>query len=123
MGNSSDIAVTVQNLGKLDLEINSLNCVGLESDVYSLVSPPALPLTLNAFQSGEVIDEETLTVRFTPTSVQDYQYAHLAIGSNDPDDRVALVGLQGSGGPDAALGTRQVGGIGGSAKAVAKYGR
>ncbi|MCI0498449.1 MAG: hypothetical protein L0Y36_02035 [Planctomycetales bacterium] len=66
-------------------------------------------------------DQEMLTVRFSPTSVQDYNYAKLAIGSNGPD-KVAYVGLQGVGGSDAALGTRPVGGIGGNAKALAMYG-
>jgi hypothetical protein len=69
----------------------------------------------------EIIDQRTLTVRFSPKSVQDYNYAKLAIGSNDPG-KIDYVTLAGIGGPDAALGTRQVGGIGGNARALARYG-
>lgn len=119
VNNYEDFSITIENLGKLALQLNSLKFIGLDSETYTLVSPPALPLTIDAYQT--VIDKEILTIRFSPKSVQDYKYTKLAVGSNDPG-QVAYVDLQGAGGPDAAVGTRQVGGVGGFAKAVAKYG-
>ena len=72
-------------------------------------------------QTSEVIDKAMITVRFSPTSVQDYKYARLAIGSNDPG-LIAYVDLEGIGVSQVKLGTRQVGGVGGPANTIADYG-
>ena len=115
IGSDKDIAFDITNTGNDVLEVTSIQAIGLETDVYSVSSAPVLPFTL------QPAGTESITVRFSPRSVQDYKYAQLAIGSNAPE-RVAYLDMEGSGGQDAEFGTRQVGGIGGHAKALAKYG-
>lgn len=92
VGASATQAVTVQNSGPVSLNVTGLNIVGLDKGAYSLVSPPALPLTL-APSGGS----QALTVRFAPKSHQDYNHAQLAVGSDDPDERVTTVSLTGRG--------------------------
>jgi hypothetical protein len=106
--------VSMSSTFRIGLAVTSHNNGTLCTAVFS---------NLGGFQgsTAEVIDQRTLTVRFSPKSVQDYPYAKLAIGSND-SGKIDYVDLQGAGGPDAALSTRQVGGIGGNARAMARYG-
>ncbi len=114
IGSNSDLVFDITNTGNDVLEVTSIQAVGLETDVYSVTSASVPPFTV---QPAGI---ESITVRFSPRSVQEYKYAQLAIGSND-SEKVAYLALQGTGGPNTTLGTRPVGGIGGPAKALAKY--
>lgn len=115
LGNSHELVLNITNTGNAALQVTSLQPVGLDSEVYSIVPLPTLPFILPPAGT------ESIMVRFHPLSVQDYRYSRLAVGSDDPG-KIAYVDLVGAGGPNTALATRPVGGIGGPAKALAKYG-
>ncbi len=74
--------------------MDSLEFVGLSKAAYSLVLAPSVPFAVPALTGSK-----TVTVRFTPTSPQSYNYAGLAIGSDDPDEPVAELALTGTGRP------------------------
>ncbi len=91
-GAYTDLTFDICNVGEVDLLVHSLEFVGLSKSAYSLPSPPAVPLTI-----GALTGRRSLTVRFAPASSLDYNYAKLAIGSNDPDEPVAELTLSGTG--------------------------
>lgn len=91
VGTHADLALDIRNIGAADLHVHSLGLVGLNKTGYSLVSPPAIPFTISPLTGT------TVTVRFTPTLPRSYDYARLAVGSNDPDEPVVELALSGSG--------------------------
>lgn len=92
VGTHADLTFTIRNVGSADLHVDSLEFTGLSKAAYSLVSPPAVPFTLAALTGSK-----TVTVRFTPTAAQNYDYAKLVIGSDDPDEPVVELALTGAG--------------------------
>ncbi len=88
-GAQTDLAFDIRNTGDADLQVHSLELVGLNKTGYSLVAPPSVPFTISP-QSGR-----TVTVRFLPTLSRSYDYAKLAVGSNDSDEPVAELALGG----------------------------
>jgi len=89
VGSHADLAFDIRNTGTADLQVHSLELVGLNKTGYSLVSPPALPVTVSPLTGTTII------VRFAPAASQSYDYARLAVGSNDPDEPVAELTLSG----------------------------
>jgi hypothetical protein len=94
VGSHGDLTFEIHNTGGADLQVDSLEFTGLHKNAYSLVTPPALPVTIPALTG-----RTTVTVRFTPTASQSYDYATLAVGSNDPDEPVVELALSGTGRP------------------------
>ena len=117
VGAHADQAFHIQNTGNADLHINSLEFVGLGAEAYSLVSPPVLPLIVPADTQSEV-----LTLRFAPGVDQAYGHARLALGSNDPDQPVLELLLNGTGTRSATAAIQSTGAIGGRSHSVALYG-
>jgi hypothetical protein len=72
--------------------VDSLEFTGLNKSAYSLVSPPTVPFTVAPLTGGK-----TVTVHFTPTSPQSYDYAKLVVGSDDPDEPAVELALTGAG--------------------------
>jgi len=91
VGTHVDLDFLIRNIGDADLQVHSLEFVGLNKTAYSLVSPPSLPLTVPVLTGSK-----TVTVRFTPIASQSYDYARLAVGSNDPDEPVVELALSGA---------------------------
>ena len=91
-GADQEFTFDICNIGSGDLHVRSLEFVGLNRTAYSLVSPPSVPFTIDA-----VTGRQTVTVRFSPALRWDYNYARLAVGSDDPDEPVALLSLSGEG--------------------------
>ena len=87
-------------IAQADLHVGSLEFTGLNKAAYSLVSPPAVPLTIAA-----VTGRKTVTVRFTPAASQSYNYARLVVGSDDPDEPTAELALTGTGRPAMQAGS------------------
>jgi len=94
IGSYSDLTFEIHNIGGADLHVDSLELVGLHKSAYRLVSPPALPFTV-----PPLTGRRRVTVRFTPTVSQSYDYARLAVGSDDPDKPVVELALSGTGLP------------------------
>ena len=92
VGDHADLTFNIRNTGAADLHVDSLEFVGLSKAAYSLVSAPAVPFTVAALTGSK-----TVTVRFTPTAPQSYNYASLVIGSDDPDEPVVELALTGAG--------------------------
>ncbi len=92
VGDHVDLAVNLRNTGTADLHVDSLEFVGLHKSAYSLVSAPSVPFTVAALTGSK-----TITVRFTPTASQSYNYASLVIGSDDPAEPVVELALTGAG--------------------------
>jgi hypothetical protein len=87
VGEQSDLAVNIKNVGNIDLSVSSLD-VG--SGSYSLVDPPGLPVSLPPDASANV------TVRFMPLTKGSLP-GTLTIGSNDPAHASISVPLTGTG--------------------------
>ena len=96
IGAGPELTFEICNTGAADLQVHSLEFVGLDKAAYSMPSPPAMPFTVGAL-TGKI----PVKVRFTPTSAMDYKYARLAVGSNDPDQPVVELSLSGTGGLNA----------------------
>lgn len=92
VGYPADLTFAIRNIGTADLHVDSLEFAGLSKPAYRLVSPPTVPFTLAALTGSQ-----TVTVRFAPAAVQSYNYASLAIGSDDPDEPVVELALTGAG--------------------------
>lgn len=92
VGAYSDLTFDIKSTGPLPLNVDSLEVVGLDKSAYTLVSPPPLPFTL-----PELIGSQTITTRFAPTANRAYNYASIAVGSDDGDEPAALVSLSGEG--------------------------
>lgn len=88
-GKSATAIVTLQNAGEKALNINSL---GLSSGAsgFSIVNAPALPLSLKPGQSLDV------TLQFAP-AVAGPAADTLLTGSDDPDEGMLIVGIDGNG--------------------------
>ncbi|MFQ5629052.1 MAG: malectin domain-containing carbohydrate-binding protein [bacterium] len=86
-GQNADMTATISNTGTASLTVSAFN---LDNSEFSLVSPPALPLTIAPGAS------QNLTVRFSPTVVAS-QTGNLDILSDDPDEGTVTVSLQGQG--------------------------
>ncbi|MCP5008946.1 MAG: choice-of-anchor D domain-containing protein, partial [Aestuariibacter sp.] len=99
-GTTSDLTVTISNLGTADLTVSSLTTTDA---AFSVVSPTA-PVTIPA--SGN----EVVTVRFSATAVTAYS-GNLDIASDDADEPTVSVALSGNGvatpptDPDISLST------------------
>ena len=102
----------IRNTGTADLQVHSLELVGLNKTGYSLVSPPAVPFTVAPLTG------RTITVRLTPAASQSYDYAKLAVGSDDPDEPVVELALDG-----AAAGAAVAEGIATSSRTAVGSGR
>jgi hypothetical protein len=92
VGGHADLTFSILNTGAADLHVDSLEFVGLNKAAYSLVSAPSVPFTIAALTGSK-----TVTVRFTPASLQSYNYASLVIGSDDPDEPTVELALTGAG--------------------------
>ncbi|UCG47810.1 MAG: choice-of-anchor D domain-containing protein, partial [Phycisphaerales bacterium] len=114
VGLSSDLTFNIENTGALPLQVASLEVVGLDKASYAIISP-AVPLTLPA--SGGT---QAVTVRFAPKAARPYNYASVAVASDDPDRPVASVSLQGQGLATTQKSLDISGGIGGESLAIAK---
>lgn len=114
IGSQSDLTFDIRSIGPLPLYVNSLEVVGFDKAAYSLVSPPALPLTL-----PELTGIQTITTRFAPTAARAYNYASVAIGSDDPDEPAALISLRGEGFALPQKSLSVSGSVGGTSNAVA----
>jgi hypothetical protein len=86
LASNTDVSFVIQNIGSLDLDINSLNFTG----DFTLVTPPAIPFTIAP--SGS----QTITVRFTP-SANGTRTGTLTINNNDADESSCTVQLTGEG--------------------------
>ncbi len=86
IGATSDLTFDIENIGSLDLTINSL---GITGD-YSIVSPVTTPFTITAGNS------QTVTVRFTPLSDGGLT-GELTINNTDADEGTCIVNLTGIG--------------------------
>ena len=84
---SSDLDVTVSNVGTTDLEVTAL---ATTNPVFSVISP-ATPFIVSPGNSTNV------TVRFSPT-VEQAETGDLQITSDDPDEGLVTVSLDGTGG-------------------------
>ncbi|RMD96954.1 MAG: choice-of-anchor D domain-containing protein, partial [Calditrichaeota bacterium] len=89
-GTSSDLVVTISNVGTADLQVTGLSFAN-GNPVYSLVSPPATPFTITP--GGTPVD---VTVRFSPTVAQT-ELDTLVIANDDPDENPVKVSLTGTG--------------------------
>ncbi len=89
--NPATLNITITNQGTAVLQVNVLEFVGPDRAEFSLVSPPAVPFTVAANGGSR-----TLTVQFAPQS-RGAKSAVLRIFSNDPDEGVVGVTLQGIG--------------------------
>jgi len=116
VGESAELIFDIENTGTLELNIDSILITGMDKDAYAVASPPQLPLVLGTGQKA------TVGVRFSPMGAQDYNYAQVAVGCNDPDTPVALLTLTGSGGPTATVALNTIGGVGGACRAVSLQG-
>jgi hypothetical protein len=91
-GGHADLTFAIHNVGDAELHVLSLEFTGLNRAAYSLVSPPSIPFPVAPLTGSKVV-----TVRFTPTSPQSYNYATLAVGSDDPDEPAVELALTGTG--------------------------
>ncbi len=87
-GTTSDMIVTVSNVGTADLNVSALNITAGEFTIIS----PATPVVITPFNSADV------TVRFSPTAIG-LQSGDLEITSDDPDEGLVTVPLSGNGTP------------------------
>jgi hypothetical protein len=87
-GNSQDLQLTLTNTGVGLLEIYLFDVASGDASAFSLVSPPALPVQLAPD------DNVVITVRFEPAEVRAH-HATLEITSNDPDNPVLPILLEG----------------------------
>ncbi|MBI9018582.1 MAG: hypothetical protein JEZ07_15120 [Phycisphaerae bacterium] len=113
IGQSKDLSFTIVNDGDLALEVTSLEFVGIDTENFTFVSPPSLPLTVGASGASSPI-----IVRFTPNSDIDFKGCFIAVGSNAKDipaARVALSSLAND--SEVMIGVKA--GLGGNSKAVA----
>jgi hypothetical protein len=114
VGDYNDLTFDIKNAsGDTMLQIESLSIVGLDQAVYSLVTPPTVPFDIPPLSS------QSVTVRFAPGGAQSYDNAATSVGSDDPNQSVALLPLTGQGGPLAVATTSVVGSVGGDSHAVA----
>lgn len=100
VGDSSDMTVSVSNVGVNDLTVSSLST---DNGTYSIVSP-ATPVTV---VNGTPVD---VVLRFKPTSGAT-ENGDLTIDSDDPDEAsvtVSLTGIGNSVDPDIDLSTTSV---------------
>jgi len=88
VGLSADRAVSLNNAGSDPLTVSSLT---FDNPAFTLVSVPALPVTLG--QGGSL----ALTVRWTPTAACAPCAGNLLVMSNDPDENPFAVALTGTG--------------------------
>ena len=88
-GFNTDITFDIDNEGALDLNITSLVLSGAGATSFSIISPTT-PFTIVAGNT------QTVTVRFTPTSVG-VNNAILTINNNDADEGTCAITLQGTG--------------------------
>lgn len=79
------------NLGGAHLLVNNLTISGVNQNRFSIINPPALPVTIPP--GGAPL---TLQVQFAPTAMGDRE-ATLEIASNDPDQGLLRVELRGTG--------------------------
>ncbi|MEN6575051.1 MAG: DUF2271 domain-containing protein [Phycisphaerales bacterium] len=90
-GASAELELTLTNTGQEPLAVNSLKIVGLMPTAFAVESVRSLPFDL---APGE---EESVRVRFSPATVQTYDYTLLTIGSSDWDEPLISISLSGSG--------------------------
>jgi len=90
VGENRPLSLELENLGTTSTQVTSLTIEGDSDGAFSLVTSPALPLTLNPAPGNPT----TLTVRFTPPAVGEYAQAALAIKT---PDRTLSIPLSGSG--------------------------
>jgi len=82
-GATKDLTFNIGNSGNTDLTVNSLTLSG--TSAFTLVSPPALPLTV---ASGAV---QTITIRFSPAALTTYN-GTLNVVSNGGTQAITLTG-------------------------------
>lgn len=124
VGADADLDIRIHNTGNADLQVNSLEIVGLGQEAYSLVSASALPRIVPANAQSD-----PLTIRFAPSVGQTYDHARLALGSSDPARPVLELALNGTGIRTAsstlqsvALGSHSLDSVGGHSYSVALHG-
>ncbi|MHC4111388.1 MAG: hypothetical protein ACYSUY_09945 [Planctomycetota bacterium] len=113
VGSWSDLIFSINNTGPFPLEVQSLEVTGLDKAAYSLASPPAVPFSIPASTGSQVI-----TARFLPLSSRPYNYALVAVGSDDPNEPVVEVSLSGEGIAVPQKSLTISGSVGGSSLAV-----
>ncbi len=92
-GTTKDLSFTIGNSGNTPLTVNALTLSG--TSAFTLVSPPVLPLTVNAGGS------QTITVRFSPTALTTYN-GTLNVVSDGGTQSISLAG-QGAAGVISAV--------------------
>lgn len=90
-GQSKELTATILNQGQLPLTIQALNVVGLRAESFTANWPASGPVTL---APGQTID---MTVQFHPSDAVSAVYTDLLIASDDWDQPVLSVALQGQG--------------------------
>ncbi len=90
-GFSSNVLITICNMGNGDLTLDSLEFTPDSSNDFTLTSAPTLPYVIVPVASVDI------EVTFTPT-VEGISTATLEISSDDPDEPVVQVVLIGAGG-------------------------
>jgi hypothetical protein len=93
-GQSSDQAVTVRNVGNVELTSISAALTGTDAEQIALFTTP--PTSLAAGASA------VFTIRFVPTSLGP-KTATLSIASNDPDESPFIINLTGTGATSGAI--------------------
>ncbi len=88
------LTVSVGNVGQGPLEVTSISLGGPDSDAYELTAPSGA-VTLEA---GERVLVE---VAFTAEDPEDYGQARISVVSNDPDEDLIPVPLDGAGSENA----------------------
>ncbi len=90
-GQSKELTFTVINQGQLPLTLEALNVTGLNAGPFTVTSLMSGAVTL---ASNEALD---VTVQFHPTEARSAVYTKLLIASDDWDQPVMSVSLQGQG--------------------------
>jgi HYDIN/CFA65/VesB family protein len=90
IGTSKSELMSVANQGGAALTVSSISLVGKDARRFAMVGAPKLPRVLKPSRS---ID---FRLRFTPTTVGAFE-ADLRVRSNDPDKKIVLVPIEGSG--------------------------
>ena len=113
VGGYADLTFDIINSGETALHIISLETIGLDKEVYSFVSPPAVPFDIPPLNGTQI------TTRFAPVGAQTYNYASVAIGSNDTDTSLSLLALNGQSSTLPSASLQIAGSVGGDCHAVA----
>ncbi|MCC6371992.1 MAG: choice-of-anchor D domain-containing protein [Bacteroidia bacterium] len=96
LGNSTNQNFVIQNTGNGTLTINNITISGLNSNEFTWVNAPTLPLTLSGNSS------QTLTLKFLPLALGT-RVATVMVNSNDADESSYSFNVQGNGATDVGL--------------------